>query len=109
MIKTNANYGKLTAGYLFPEIGRRVKQYIKDHPGVNVMRLGIGDTTEPLAPVVIEGLKKGVEKLAAVGSYTGYGDSEGLPELRKRIAEVKYLNAVDETEEIGRASCRERV
>ena len=48
MAKVNPHYAKLQAGYLFPEIARRTREFIERHPGVEVMRLGIGDTTEPI-------------------------------------------------------------
>ncbi len=63
MAKINSNYDKLMAGYLFPEIKKRVKIFTDSHPGVDVMRLGIGDTTEPLAPSIVQALKMGAEKL----------------------------------------------
>lgn len=74
MATINKNYNKLAAGYLFPEIGRRVRAFLEEHPGVTVMKLGIGNTTEPLTPTVIAGLNQGVDKLARVETYTGYGD-----------------------------------
>jgi len=74
MATINSNYEKLGAGYLFPEIGRRVRTFLAENPGVKVMRLGIGNTTEPLTPVVIQGLKTGVDKLADVRTYSGYAD-----------------------------------
>ena len=87
MATINPNFGKLQAGYLFPEIGRRTREFLRDNPGVEVMRLGIGDTTEPLPPVVIDGLRQGVELLARVETYTGYGDdSTGEPELCEALA-----------------------
>ena len=86
MAKINPNYSKLSAGYLFPEIGRRVRQYLAANPGVEVMRLGIGNTTEPLTPTIIEGLHEAVEKLADVKTYTGYGDDScGSVELKTAI------------------------
>jgi len=74
MATLNKNYNKLAAGYLFPEIGRRVRNFLADHPGVEVMKLGIGNTTEPLTPTVVAGLHQGVDNLARVETYTGYGD-----------------------------------
>lgn len=85
MARINANYRKLEAGYLFPEIGRRTRAYMAAHPGVKVMRLGIGNTTEPLTPTVIEGLHSGVNALAGVSTYTGYGDDQGEPDLREAL------------------------
>ncbi len=86
MAKINANYELLAAGYLFPEIARRAKAFLDANSGVQLLRLGIGDTTEPLTPTVIAGLRAGVDKLATREGYTGYGDSEGTVELRSAIA-----------------------
>ncbi len=86
MATTNPHYDKLQAGYLFPEIGRRTREFLAANPNANVMRLGIGDTTEPLTPGVIAGLHSAVDKLAVKNSYTGYGDSEGILELREALA-----------------------
>lgn len=87
MARINPNYAKLQAGYLFPEIARRTREYLEKNPGVEVMRLGIGDTTEPLTPAVIAGLHAGVDRLANVGTYSGYGDYEGELALREAIVE----------------------
>ncbi|HCK10631.1 MAG TPA: LL-diaminopimelate aminotransferase [Candidatus Latescibacteria bacterium] len=89
MARINANYNKLAAGYLFPEIARRTAQFTEENSGVQVMRLGIGDTTEPLTDVVIEGLHDGVDRLASPDTYSGYGDGEGDLDLREAIAK-KY-------------------
>lgn len=87
MAKANANYRKLEAGYLFPEIGRRTRTFLAANPGVNVMKLGIGNTTEPLTPAVIAGLHDAVEQLAGRDTYSGYGDdSLGEPALREALA-----------------------
>ncbi len=86
MARTNPHYDKLSAGYLFPEIARRAKAFAAAHPGVKLHRLGIGDTTEPLAPAVIAGLHAGVDRLAGAATYTGYGDYEGDPPIREAIA-----------------------
>ena len=86
MATINSHYGKLEAGYLFPEIGRRTREFVEANGGVEVMRLGIGDTTEPLTPTVIAGLHAGVDRLAGADTYSGYGDSEGIPELREALA-----------------------
>lgn len=85
MAKINENYRKLSAGYLFPEIGRRIKQFQQENPGKKVHRLGIGNTTEPLTPAVISGLHQGVDSLAHVETYSGYGDEQGEEELREAL------------------------
>ncbi len=86
MARINEHYKKLSAGYLFPEIGMRMAAFQKDNPGVKVHRLGIGNTTEPLTPAVVEGLKEAVEKLSKPETYTGYGDEQGEEELRLALA-----------------------
>ncbi len=85
MVKINSNYDKLGAGYLFPEISRRVKIFTEKNPGVEVMRLGIGNTTEPLSPTIITSLHSSVDKLANVKTYSGYGDEQGNKNLRDAI------------------------
>jgi LL-diaminopimelate aminotransferase len=86
MARLNDNFDKLAAGYLFPEIGRRTNAYVAANPGVKVMRLGIGNTTEPLTPTVIEGMHAAVDRQAHVETYGGYGDEQGCSDLRKAIA-----------------------
>ncbi len=77
MATINENYNKLQQGYLFSEIGKRTKDFVEKNPGLEILRLGVGDTTEPLTPTVIKGLVKGVKRLANVKTYTGYEDAEG--------------------------------
>jgi len=86
MAKINANYRKLKAGYLFPEIGRRVRLFREQNPQTLVHRLGIGNTTEPLAPTVVAGLREGAERLGSAETYTGYGDEQGEEDLRTALA-----------------------
>src|SRR5262249_18789898 len=61
MARLNENYAKLPAGYLFPEIGRRVRAYSAAHPDAKVIRLGIGDVTEPLAPAIVGAMHAAVD------------------------------------------------
>ncbi len=85
MATINSNYRKLPESYFFLEIAKKVKAYADAHPGVELYKLGIGNTTEPLVPAVIEGLRGGVEKLANVETYTGYGDEQGDKRLRDAV------------------------
>ena len=87
MATLNPNYDKLQAGYLFPEIAKRTRAFQAANPTAKVMRLGIGDTTEPLTPTVIEGLHRGVDKLSDVKTYSGYGAEQGNTGLRTALAE----------------------
>ena len=101
MATINSNYNKLGAGYLFPEIGRRVRYYIAENPAVKVMKLGIGNTTEPLTPTVVQGLKAGVDKLADVKTYSGYADdSSGEIDMKAALQELyeSYGVSVDLSE-----------
>lgn len=93
MSSINTNYSKLQAGYLFPEIARRTKIYKEANPTAPVIRLGIGDTAEPLAPSIVQAMQDEVTKLGNKETYTGYGDSEGTPELRSTIA--NYYKELD--------------
>lgn len=86
MAKCNPNYGKLAAGYLFPEIGRRVKAFTASNPGVKVMRLGVGDTTQPLEPSIVAAMHAAVDGLSREDTYSGYGDEQGNAALRAAIA-----------------------
>lgn len=86
MAKVNHNYRKLSAGYLFPEINRRIKAFQEEHPKTPVHRLGIGNTTEPLPPAIIAGLRAGVDLLASVDTYSGYGDEQGEEALREALS-----------------------
>jgi len=88
MARVNQNYDKLTAGYLFPEIARRARAFTEQHPGVELLRLGIGDTTLPLTPTVVAGLRAGAEKLGSADSYSGYGDYEGERWMREALSTV---------------------
>ena len=85
MVKINSNYDKLSAGYLFPEISRRVKVFSEKNPSATILRLGVGNTTEPLSPQIIKSLHSSVDKLANVSTYTGYGDEQGNKNLREAI------------------------
>lgn len=83
----NEHYRKLQAGYLFPEIARRTREFHAEHPGVELVKLGIGDTTQPLTPTVIKALHEEVDNLAQAKTYTGYGVEQGNPELRQALAD----------------------
>jgi LL-diaminopimelate aminotransferase len=90
MTYINDNYLKLTAGYLFPEIGRRVKKFCEEDPSADVIRLGIGDVTEPLPPAVIQAMHAAVDEMAVPSSFRGYGPEQGYDFLREAIAEHDF-------------------
>lgn len=90
MTYINEHYLKLTAGYLFPEIARRVDAFCDKNPAASVIRLGIGDVTEPLAPAVIQAMHAAVDELAERSSFRGYGPEQGYDFLRVAIAKHDY-------------------
>ena len=90
MIRINENYLKLKASYLFSDIAKRVTAYTTANPDKPVIRLGIGDVTEPLPQVCIEALKAGAEELANRATFKGYGPEQGYAFLREAIAEHDY-------------------
>lgn len=90
MARVNSNYLKLKAGYLFPEIGRRVAAFCKANPDAKVIRLGIGDVTEPLPPAVRQAMHDAVDEMGARDTFRGYGPEQGYDFLREAIAEHDF-------------------
>ncbi|MFA5293589.1 MAG: LL-diaminopimelate aminotransferase [Phycisphaerae bacterium] len=90
MIKINANYLKLQSGYLFPEISRRVKIFSEKNPDTNIIRLGIGDVTEPLPPAIVEAMHKAVDQMGSRESVKGYGPEQGYDFLIEAIIANDY-------------------
>lgn len=90
MAQINENYLKLQAGYLFPEIGRRVREFQQQHPGAEVIKMGIGDVTLPLSPAIIRAFHEGVEEMANARTFKGYGPEQGYDFLREAIAANDY-------------------
>ncbi len=95
MATINTHYDKLGSAYLFAEISRRVRAFTEQNPSAKVLRLGIGDTTAPLGPTIVAGLREGAERLGSEGTYTGYGDYEGEPYLRQAILDTYRERGVD--------------
>lgn len=90
MALVNENFLKLKAGYLFPEIGRRVSKYAAENPDAKIIRLGIGDVTEPLPAAVTEAMHKAVDEMATRASFRGYGPEQGYDFLRNAIAQNDF-------------------
>jgi LL-diaminopimelate aminotransferase len=86
----NENYLKLKAGYLFPEIGRRVKAFAAAHPEAAVIRLGIGDVTRPLVPAVLQAFHAAVDDLGHAETFHGYGPEQGYEFLTGAIVDRAY-------------------
>lgn len=90
MFRINDNYTKLPASYLFSEVARRVSAYQEANPGVEVIRMGIGDVTRPLCPAVIDALHKAVDDEGKSETFHGYGPEQGYSFLTEKIAEHDY-------------------
>ncbi len=86
MATINDHYLKLKAGYLFPEIARRVNVFAEAHPDANIIRLGIGDVTEPLPQACRDAMIQAVEDMGDRSSFKGYGPEQGYAWLREKIA-----------------------
>ncbi len=85
MARINTNFSKLAAGYLFPEVARRTRVWQEKNPGVKVMRLGIGNTTEALPKELVDAMKHKLDLLSDRSTYTGYGDEQGDVALRQAL------------------------
>ena len=90
MANINNSFSKLAAGYLFPEIARRTNSYLKENPNANIMKLGIGNTTEALPPALVKAMKDKLDLLSNRETYSGYGDEQGDTPLREAL--VKYYS-----------------
>ena len=86
VVKVNGNYLKLKAGYLFPEIGRRVKAFSSANPEAQLIRLGIGDVTEPLPQACRDAMKSAIDEMGTAQGFHGYGPEQGYGWLREAIA-----------------------
>lgn len=91
MIRINENFTKLKASYLFSDIAKRVAAYQQANPGKKIIRLGIGDVTEPLPGVCIEALHSGSDELSRRESFKGYGPEQGYAFLREAIAQNDFV------------------
>ena len=90
MAQINENYLKLKAGYLFPEIARRVNAFAEAEPQADIIRLGIGDVVKGIPRVIVEAMKEAAEELAYDESFQGYPPEQGLEFLRQAVVEHEF-------------------
>lgn len=91
MININENFLKLQAGYLFPEIGRRIREFKAANPSAQVISMGVGDVTQPLAPAVIDAMKNAIEEMGVKETFRGYDDGgTGYDFLKNAILENDF-------------------
>lgn len=90
MYTINENYLKLQGSYLFSEIAKRVAAYKQAHPEADVIRLGIGDVTQPIAPAIVQALHRAVDEMGTREGFRGYGPEQGYDFLRQAIVKNDY-------------------
>ena len=90
MFKVNEDYLKLPGSYLFSTIGKKVRAYQEENPDKSIIRLGIGDVTQPLAPAIIDSLHSAVDEMAHAETFHGYAPDLGYEFLRSAIVENDY-------------------
>lgn len=90
MYKINTNYQKLPGSYLFSNIVKKVSAFTEAHPDADIIRLGIGDVTQPIAPAIIDALHKAVDEMGHAETFHGYAPDLGYGFLRETIVEKDY-------------------
>ena len=90
MAQVNDNYFKLPGNYLFATIAHKVETFATEHPDANIIRLGIGDVTRPLAPAIIDAMHKAVDEMGNAATFRGYGPEQGYDFLRNAIIKGDY-------------------
>lgn len=90
MIRINEHYQKLQNSYLFAEINQRIQAFQQQHPERELIRLGIGDVTQPLPDACVQAMHKAVDELAESQTFRGYGPEQGYDFLRQAIAEHDF-------------------
>ncbi|PCJ62250.1 MAG: LL-diaminopimelate aminotransferase [Planctomycetota bacterium] len=100
MVKVNESYLKLQAGYLFPEISKRVNAFSEKNPDAKIIRLGIGDVVKPLVPSVVKSFHEGIDELADESTFKGYGPENGYAFLRDLVVENDFPNLGISSDEI---------
>ena len=90
MVKINENFLKMEDSYLFSTVANKVSKYQQDNPDKNIIKLGIGDVTKPIANKIIEQMKKAVDELGKSNTFRGYGPEQGYEFLRKAIVKYDY-------------------
>ena len=90
MVKVNENFLKLPGSYLFSEVARRINAYTAAHPEATIIKLSIGDVTQPLVPAVLQAMHGAVDEMGTVEGFRGYGPEQGYEFLREAISRGDY-------------------
>ena len=100
MIKLNENFLKLKDSYLFSDINKKVKEYTKENPDANIIKLGIGDVTKPIPSVIVDAIKRSADEMGNINTFKGYGPEQGYDFLKEKIIENEYKNIDIKMDEI---------
>ena len=92
MFTANGYYGLLKSNYLFSDIAKKVAAYSQAHPEAQLIRMGIGDVTQPLVPAVIKALHTAVDDMSRMETFHGYGPDYGYDWLRSAIVSRDYAS-----------------
>ena len=92
MVLVNENYLKLKAGYLFPEISKRVSLHTQKKSSENIIKLGIGDVTEPLPKACVKAMNNALKEMETYEGFKGYGPEQGYIWLREKIANNEFIS-----------------
>ena len=92
MVQVNENYLKLKAGYLFPEIAKRVKIFSQSNKSSDIIKLGIGDVTEPLPKACRDAMCEALNEMGTIEGFRGYGPEQGYSWLREKISEHDFVS-----------------
>ena len=92
MVKVNENYLKLKAGYLLPEIAKRVKLFSQSNNSSDIIKLGIGDVTEPLPKACRDAMGRALNDMGTAEGFKGYGPEQGYAWLREKISENDFIS-----------------
>ena len=90
MVRINENYLKLRGSYLFSTIAKKVNTFVKENPDKEIIRLGIGDVTQPLTPTITDALHKAVDEMGKAETFRGYAPDLGYEFLRNAVSENDY-------------------
>lgn len=90
MIKINENFLELQDSYLFSTIAKKISEFQKENPEKKIIKLGIGDVTKPIVPVITDAMKKAIDEMAKIETFKGYGPEQGYDFLREKIVKYDY-------------------
>ena len=94
-VSVNRHFGELGGSYLFSEVARRVAEFQKENPDRSIIRMGIGDVTRPIPPVIVEAMKKAAEEMGTQEGFHGYGPEQGYGFLREAVADYYGRRGVE--------------